>query len=171
MERYPLIKGLIASTNMMIALYTYLVCVSREEGKMGMERKCSHIEYVHYSDVLMGAMASQITSLTIVYSTVYSDADERKHQSSHWPLWGECTGDWPVTWKMFPFDDIVMPFQIISDMVIDPSQVELCQYSACVDGNVISATGRYWHTDAQSDHQWTQICQSCVGAVSQLIVP
>ena len=30
----------------------------------------------------MGAMASQITSLTIVYSTVYSDADQRKHQSS-----------------------------------------------------------------------------------------
>ena len=36
----------------------------------------------HYSDVIMGAMASQITSLTIVYSTVYSDADQRKHQSS-----------------------------------------------------------------------------------------
>ena len=30
----------------------------------------------------MGAMASQITSLTIVYSTVYSGADEKKHQSS-----------------------------------------------------------------------------------------
>ena len=30
----------------------------------------------------MSAMASQITSLTIVYSTVYSYADERKHQSS-----------------------------------------------------------------------------------------
>ena len=30
----------------------------------------------------MGAMASQITSLTIVYSTVYSGADQRKHQSS-----------------------------------------------------------------------------------------
>ena len=30
----------------------------------------------------MGAMASQITSLTIVYSTVYSDADQRKHQRS-----------------------------------------------------------------------------------------
>ena len=30
----------------------------------------------------MGAMASEITSLTIVYSTVYSDADQRKHQSS-----------------------------------------------------------------------------------------
>ena len=30
----------------------------------------------------MGAMASQITSLTSVYSTVYQGADQRKHQSS-----------------------------------------------------------------------------------------
>ena len=30
----------------------------------------------------MNALASQITSLTIVYSTVYLDADQRKHQSS-----------------------------------------------------------------------------------------
>ena len=30
----------------------------------------------------MGAMVSQITSLTVVYSSVYSDADQRKHQSS-----------------------------------------------------------------------------------------
>ena len=30
----------------------------------------------------MTTMASQITSLTVVYSTVYSDADQRKHQSS-----------------------------------------------------------------------------------------
>ena len=36
----------------------------------------------HYNDVIMSTMASQITSLTIVYSTVYSDTDERKHQSS-----------------------------------------------------------------------------------------
>ena len=36
----------------------------------------------HYNDVIMSAMASQITSLTIVYSTVYSGADQRKHQSS-----------------------------------------------------------------------------------------
>ena len=32
----------------------------------------------HYSDVIMGESASQITSLTIVYSTVYSGADQRK---------------------------------------------------------------------------------------------
>ena len=37
---------------------------------------------IHYGDVIMSTMASQITSLTIVYSTVYSGADQRKHQSS-----------------------------------------------------------------------------------------
>ena len=37
---------------------------------------------MHYSDVIMGTITSQITSLTIVYSTGYSDADQRKHQSS-----------------------------------------------------------------------------------------
>ena len=36
----------------------------------------------HYIDVIMTTMASQINSLTVVYSTVYSDADQRKHQSS-----------------------------------------------------------------------------------------
>ena len=36
----------------------------------------------HYNDVTMDAIASQITSLAIVYSTVYSSGDQRKHQSS-----------------------------------------------------------------------------------------
>ena len=36
----------------------------------------------HYDDVIMSAIASQITSLATVYSTVYLDADQRKHQSS-----------------------------------------------------------------------------------------
>ena len=40
------------------------------------------ITLVHYSDVIMGAMASQIPSLAIVHSTVYSSADQRKHQIS-----------------------------------------------------------------------------------------
>ena len=65
----------------------------------------------------MGAIASQITSLTIVYSTVYSGADQRKHQSSaslafvrgihRWPV--NSPHKWPVTQKMFPFDDVSMP--------------------------------------------------------------
>ena len=64
----------------------------------------------------IGAVASQITSLTIVYSTVYSDADQRKHQSSASLafVWGIHRGPvnsphkWPVTRKMFPFDDVIM---------------------------------------------------------------
>ena len=52
----------------------------------------------------MGAIASQITFLTIVYSTVYSDADQRKHQSSAL----NSPHKWPVTRKMFQFDDVIM---------------------------------------------------------------
>ena len=70
----------------------------------------------YYRDVIMGAIASQITSLTIVYSTVYSDADQRKHQSpaSLAFVWGIHRGPvnsphkWPVMRKMFPFDDVIM---------------------------------------------------------------
>ena len=40
-----------------------------------------HVQF-HYIDVIMTTMASQITSHTVVYSTVYSDTDQRKHQSS-----------------------------------------------------------------------------------------
>ena len=64
----------------------------------------------------MGAIASQITSLTIIYSTVYSDADQSKHQSSVSLafVWGIHRGPVnsphkePVTRKMFPFDDVIM---------------------------------------------------------------
>ena len=71
---------------------------------------------VHYSDVIMGAIASQISNLMIVYSTVYSDVDQRKHQSSASLafVWGSHRGPvnsrrkWPVTQKMFPFDDVAM---------------------------------------------------------------
>ena len=75
--------------------------------------------HCHYGDVIMGAIASQITSLKIVYSTVYSDADQRKHQSSASLafVWGIHRGPmdsphkWPVTLKMFLFDDVIMSKQ------------------------------------------------------------
>ena len=71
---------------------------------------------LHYDDVIMSTIASQITSLTIVYSTVYTDADQSKHQSSASLafVWGIHRGPvnsphkWPVTRKMFPFDDVIM---------------------------------------------------------------
>ena len=71
---------------------------------------------IHYGDVIMGMIASQITSLTIVYSTIYSDADQRKHQSFS-SLAFVCgihqrpvnsPHKWQVTRKMFPFDDVIM---------------------------------------------------------------
>ena len=115
-------------------------------------------EWNHYGDVIMGAIASQITSLTIVYSIVYSDADQRKHQSS--VIMGTMASQitnlanvyltlysgtdqrkyqssaslafvrgihrgpvnsphkWPVTRKMFPFDDVIMSY-IVCTTAID----------------------------------------------------
>ena len=75
-----------------------------------------YLHFYHCRDVIMGAISPQITSLTIVYSTVYSDADQRKHQSSASLafLWGTLQGPvnsphkLPVTRKMFPFDDVIM---------------------------------------------------------------
>ena len=64
----------------------------------------------------MGVIASQITSHMIIYSIFYSDADHRKYQSSaslafvrgihQGPV--NSPHKWPVTRKMFPFDDVTM---------------------------------------------------------------
>ena len=50
----------------------------------------------HYGDAIMDAIASQITSLTIVYSTVYSDADEMASNTEN-----------------FSFDDVIMNGRIL----------------------------------------------------------
>ena len=81
----------------------------------------------HYSDVIISAMASQINSLTIVYSTG-SGADQRKHQISaslasvrgihRWPVNSPHKG--PVTRNMFPFDDIIMQALATPPMFILP---------------------------------------------------
>ena len=79
-------------------------------------KNCHAINCRHYSDVIMGSIASQITSLTIVYSSVYSGEDQRKHRSfaSLAFVWGihrrtvNSPHKGPVTRKMFPFDDVIM---------------------------------------------------------------
>ena len=79
-----------------------------------------HPDSTHYSAVILSTIASLITSLTIVYSTVYSDADQRRHQSpvSLAFVWGihrrpvDSPHKWPVTRKMFPFDDVIMPLYL-----------------------------------------------------------
>ena len=67
----------------------------------------------------MGAMVSQITSLAIVYSTVYSGIDKKKSKlrvtglcAGNLPVTGEFPHEWPVTRKIFPFDDVIMQSQI-----------------------------------------------------------
>ena len=76
---------------------------------------------IHYDDVIMGVLSSQITSLTTVYSNVYSGADQRKHQSStsldfvpgiHWRP-ANFPHKWSVTRKMFPFDDVIMTVTVV----------------------------------------------------------
>ena len=71
---------------------------------------------IHYRDVIVDAMPSQITHVSIAYSTVCSNADQRKYQSTaslafvrgihRWQVYSTHNG--PVTRKMFPFDDVIM---------------------------------------------------------------
>ena len=111
------------------------------------------LSYWHYGDVIMGAMLSQISSLTIVYSTVYSGADQRKHQSSaslafvrgihRWPV--KSPHKWPVTRGMFLFDDVMILISLFS------THVQPC-YSRCeryepnenVDISTISLIWIFW---------------------------
>ena len=90
----------------------------------------------------MGAIASQTTSLTIVYSTVYSGADQSKHQSSASLafVWGIHRGPvnsshkWPVTRKIFPFDDVIM-FRSKSG----PSSIWIVDVLCAIHDNVITS--------------------------------
>ena len=77
----------------------------------------------HYSYVIMGMIAYQITSFTIVYSIVYSGADQRKYQSSaslafvreihRWLVNAPHKG--PVTRKMFLFGDVIMRWFLVKE--------------------------------------------------------
>ena len=75
---------------------------------------------LHYYDVIMGTLVSQIISLTVVFPTVYWGADQRKHQrtASLAFVRGIHRGPfnsphkWPATRKMFPFDDVIMALGI-----------------------------------------------------------
>ena len=108
---------------------------------------------VHYSDVIVNAIASQITSLEIVYSTVYSGTDQRKqHQSSaslafvrgfhQWQV--NSPNKWPVTRKMFPFDDVIN------------SSPKL---GVKVDVRNVFYQFRVWTTFSRC--RWCAVCSSC----------
>ena len=89
----------------------------------------------HYDDVIMDSIASQITCLMIIYSTVHSGTGQRKHQSSaslafvweiqRWPV--NFPHKWPVTQKMFPFDEVIMkiPKCLFGTIVPEPREAKI----------------------------------------------
>ena len=107
-----------------------------------------HID--HYCDVIMNMIASQITSLSIVYLTVNSGTDQRKHQSSaplafvrgihRRPVNSPHKG--PVTRKMFPFDDVIMWSLLMYKCVI-----EMCHHLL-----------RLWHVACLAPSHWLIQC-------------
>ena len=94
-------------------------------------------------DVKMSTIASQNTSLTIVYLIVYWGADQSKHQSSaslvfvrginRWPV--NSPRKEPVTRKMFPFDDVIMIYlkSTIDKLQQNTRQLEsLAKFVGCI---------------------------------------
>ena len=100
--------------------------------------------WVHYSNVIMSAMVSQITGLLIVFWTICSGTDERKHQSSaslavvkgiHWWLVAS-PHKGPIKWKMFPFDVVIMiQLNLHPKTILIPSF--LSKVAFCTTWNVI----------------------------------
>ena len=67
----------------------------------------------HYNDVIMGAIASQITEPHDCFlNRLFRRRSAKKtiNDSRHWPLWGQVNSPhkWPITRKMFPFYDVIM---------------------------------------------------------------
>ena len=99
----------------------------------------------NYSDVIMG--------IAIVYSTVYSGADQRKHQTSaplafvrgihRWPV--NSPRKWPVTRKIFPFDDVIMDKGRWRHNIKRLSAlISLCEWSRLLMDSPHKTTGHWW---------------------------
>ena len=83
----------------------------------------------------MSAMASEISSLTIVYSTIYSDAHQRKHLSSASLAFVRGIHRWPVnsprkglvTRILFSFDDVIM-IMIMCDVMSNDTFLNIADF-------------------------------------------
>ena len=119
------------------------------------------LAWIHYNIVIIGALASQIPSLTIVYSTVYSGADQRKRQCSaslafvrgihRWPV--NSPHKRPVTRKMFLFDDVIIVgiIKILSFKVIQAGPVIL--WSSLIRHSISHITPQWQRQNI--DYIWT----------------
>ena len=105
--------------------FCWRVCVLTSWGIMEVYSKIINSR-LHYCDVIMDVRASLITSRAIVYSTGYSGADQRKHQSSaslafvrgvhRSPV--NSPHNEPVTRKMFPSDDVIMALWFLNYFIV-----------------------------------------------------
>ena len=109
------------------------------------------INHLHYDDVTMSKMASEITSVSIVYWNICSNVDQRKRQSSaslafggaihRWP--GNYSHKGPVTRKIFPFDDVLMRFRqgpvvpLIGTILLLTCIWNICQRHYTINWNLL----------------------------------
>ena len=123
----------------------------------------------------MTMLASQITSLTIVYSIVYSGVNQRKHQSSaslaivreihRGPV--NFPHKWPVKRKMFPFDDVIMVVLLIavSEFTGDPLHSRALAHSRAA---LFTQPCPHCSHSRAPGEQWARLCvftlQGCVQA-------
>ena len=156
------------------AFVLFVVPVNKQLGKQSScgwfetsKRYCRHRNYViterifHYIDVIMGAITSQITSLTIVYSTVHSGAYQRKHQSSaalafvrgihRGPV--NSPHKWPVSRKMFPFDDVIMCGWLVGDYGLQLASSDI-QETVSLSGKTSYGCPIVWVSRGSSCQVW-----------------
>ena len=120
--------------------------------------------YIHYDDVIMTTMAAQITSLTVVYSTVYSDANQRKHQSSASLafVWGIHRDRWiprtkgQLRGKCFPLMKSSCCYMLLLDGYIARSWLS-CREEQRHWLNVSTLTYIFWRYQVSSCLESTQV--------------
>ena len=115
----------------------------------------------------MGEIASDITSLAIVFSTAYSVTDHRKHQSSaslafvrgihRWPV--NSPHKWPETRKMFPFDDVIMKLKLSIGALPHLCSKAIDILIQCVTKRIRSHDLlRFPHGSDRPRNRWHQLC-------------
>ena len=106
---------------------------------------------VHKKDIIMSAMASQITGVSIVCSGVCSGSDQRKHQSPaslafvrgihRWSV--DSPHKWPVTRKMFPFHDVIVCYDRTITSRTVPAAIRIAAPSSLA--NSVGKRGPFWY--------------------------
>ena len=122
---------------MYIYIYMQLTCLNQMSDQFKFSFVTPDLKTLRWRYNGRDCASNHHTSLTIAYSTVYSGADQSKHQSSASLafVWGIHRGPvnsphkWPVTRKMFPFDDVIMKGDLVADSLC--SQI---LHQSCLSG-------------------------------------